>query len=76
MVLWEDAFPEYNADEFPGIALAGARTKEDMTQKALSKLTGIPQGHISEMENGKRAIGLKTAKKLAKALNISYKVFL
>ncbi|OQY59199.1 MAG: hypothetical protein B6245_07935 [Desulfobacteraceae bacterium 4572_88] len=47
-----------------------------MTQKELSRLTGIPQGHISKMENGKRAIGVKTAKQLAKVLNISYKVFL
>jgi DNA-binding XRE family transcriptional regulator len=76
LLSWEEAFPEYDADELPGVALAVSRTKEDMTQKELSRLTGIPQGHISEMENGKRAIGVKTAKKLAKVLNISYKVFL
>ena len=29
-----------------------------------------------EMENGKRPIGKETAKKLAKALNIDYRVFL
>jgi plasmid maintenance system antidote protein VapI len=39
-------------------------------------MTGIPQRHISEMENGKRPIGKEMAKKLGKALNISYKVFL
>jgi plasmid maintenance system antidote protein VapI len=44
--------------------------------KKLSHLTGIPQGHISEMENGKRAIGRESAKRLGKALNINYKVFL
>jgi len=39
-------------------------------------LTGIPQSHISEMENGKRPIGKKRAKILAKALKVGYKVFL
>ncbi len=63
-------------EELPGLSLVGARYKEDMTQKELSKLTGIPQGHISQMENGKRPIGITIAKKLGKALNISYKVFL
>ncbi len=63
-------------EELPGLALVGARCKEDITQKELSKLTGIPQGHISQMENGKRPIGKTIAKKLGKALDISYKVFL
>jgi hypothetical protein len=34
------------------------------------------QRHISGMENGKRPVGKETAKRLGKALNISYKVFL
>jgi ribosome-binding protein aMBF1 (putative translation factor) len=59
-----------------GISIRGARGKEDITQKQLSELTGIAQHHISEMETGKRPIGKETAKKLAKALNIDYRVFL
>jgi plasmid maintenance system antidote protein VapI len=47
-----------------------------LTQTQLAELTGIPQRHISEMENGKRTIGKEMAKRLGKALNISYKVFL
>jgi plasmid maintenance system antidote protein VapI len=39
-------------------------------------MIGIPQRHISEMENGKRPIGKEMAKRLGKALNIGYKVFL
>jgi len=54
----------------------GARQKEGLTQKQAADLTGIPQRHISEMENGKRTIGKERAKILGKALNISYKVFL
>jgi len=57
-------------------SLFGSRLKKGMTQKELSELTGIPQSHISEMENGKRQTGKKRAKILAKALNVGHKVFL
>jgi ribosome-binding protein aMBF1 (putative translation factor) len=73
---WREAFGSYEDHELQGAALRGARTKEGLTQKQLSELAGIPQGHLSEMENGKRPIGVIVAKKLGKALNISYKVFL
>ena len=73
---WRELFPEYNDEELPGVCLAGSRLKEGMTQKRLSELTGIPQGHISEMENGKRSIGKKRAKVLAKVLSVGYKIFL
>ena len=75
-VPWREAYPEYSEAQIIGKALAGARYREGLTQIALSKLTGIPQRHISEMENGKRPIGKEMAKRLGKALNISYKVFL
>jgi len=51
-----------------GKALAGTRDREGLTQIQLSKLTGIPQRHISEMENGKRPIGKEMAKRLGKPL--------
>ncbi|NJL59779.1 MAG: helix-turn-helix transcriptional regulator [Desulfobacteraceae bacterium] len=73
---WREAFPEYDEKNMPGICLRGARGKENITQKRLSELTGISQRHISEMENGKRPIGKKTAKILGRALNVGYKVFL
>ncbi len=73
---WRELFPEYKDEELPGVCLAGLRLKEGMTQKRLSELTGIPQGHISEIENGKRPIGKKRAKILAKVLNVGYKIFL
>lgn len=75
-VPWEDAFPEYDRNDLSGVCLRGARYKENITQKQLSEMTGISQCHISEMENGKRQIDVKTAKKLAKVLNVGYKVFL
>jgi ribosome-binding protein aMBF1 (putative translation factor) len=71
----EEAFPEiaWNAG---GASIRGGRAKEGLTQQQLADLTGIPQRHISEMENGKRPIGKETARKLAKALNVDYRVFL
>lgn len=74
-VPWRDCFP-YSEEQLPGITLAGARGKEGLTQRELAALTGIPQRHLSEMENGKRPIGKEAARKLGKALNISYKAFL
>jgi DNA-binding XRE family transcriptional regulator len=59
-----------------GVSIRGGRGKEGLTQKQLAELTGIAQHHISEMENGKRPIGKETAKKLATALNMDYRVFL
>ncbi len=60
----------------PASVLRGCRNKIEMTQTRLSELTGIPQRHISEMEQGKRTIGKENAKKLAKVLQTDYRVFL
>jgi|GEM_PF-707501 len=53
----------------PAGALRAYRLREDLTQAQLAEKTGIAQGHISSMEKGRRAIGIKSAKTLAKALN-------
>ncbi|WP_456325342.1 helix-turn-helix domain-containing protein [Desulfonauticus submarinus] len=70
-----ECFARFKGNE-TGAVLRGARQKEDLTQKQLAELTGIPQRHISEMENGKRPIGKKNAKKFAEVLKIDYRVFL
>lgn len=59
-----------------GIALRGARYREGLSQKELAKRTGITQDNISKMENGKRAIGEKVARKLAKALRIDFELLI
>ena len=74
-VPWRDALP-FEADQLPGVCLAGARHREGISQRKLAELTGIPQRHISEMETGKRTIGKERAKVLAKALNTDCRVFL
>ncbi len=71
---------EYVEDEFAdnptGAILQGIRYREGLTQIDLSQKTGLPQRHISEMENGKRTIGKATARKLAKAMKVDYRIFL
>jgi DNA-binding XRE family transcriptional regulator len=71
-----EAFPGY-AENPLGMALRGARYREGVTQRQLAEITGIPQRHISELENGKRQMGREWARKLAEALHVSdYRVFL
>ena len=73
----EEFFDKYFTGETkPAVVLRGARGRENMTQQQLAEKTGIPQRHISEMENGKRGIGKDNAAKLAKALNTDYRLFL
>jgi len=69
---WRAVFPHFDG----GVALRGARQREDLTQKQLADLLGIGQTHISEMEHGKRPIGKEMAKRLANVLHVDYRVFL
>ena len=71
-VPWRDAFPEFQGNE-AGTVLSGYRHREGMTQTQLAEATGIPQRHISEMENGKRIIGVVNAKRLATALHCDHR---
>ena len=47
-----------------------------ITQAELSRQTGISIPNISQMENGKRAIGANVARKLAVALSCQISDFL
>lgn len=75
-VPWRDAYPECSEEELIGKALAGVRYREGLTQAQLAEKVGIPQRHISEMENGKRPIGKAMAKRFGEALNVGYRMFL
>lgn len=68
----EEVFPNFH----PGDTLKGARLMHELTQAQLGAMIGVKPGHISETEKGKRPIGKEMARRLAKALNTSYKVFL
>jgi plasmid maintenance system antidote protein VapI len=71
-VNWRKVYPDFS----PSDGLRGARVKEGLTQRSLAALVGIPQRHISEMENGKRSIGKVMAKRFAEALKVDYRVML
>ena len=57
----------------PAAALRAYRKRSSLTQRELSKKSGVPQPHIAAMESGKRSIGLIAAKRLALALGINYR---
>ena len=59
-----------------GSVLWTYRDNAGLTLEQLSKRSEIAKSHLSEMENGKRAIGPRTAKKLAKVLGVDYRLFL
>jgi len=59
-----------------GMVLRGARFRENMSQKELARRSGVSQENISRIENGKRGVGEKVAKKLAKPLKIDYQLLL
>lgn len=71
--VFKDLYAKYTK---PGVAVRGGRTKEGLTQVELAKRLGIAQGDVSAMENGKKSIGKKMAKRLSKVLRIHYRVFL
>lgn len=73
---WNLLFPEFEGESCYSVALRGARRKAGLTQVELARITGIPQGHISRMENSRMEIGKDRAKRLARALDIDYRVFL
>lgn len=53
-----------------------ARQTRKLTQVKLSKKCGIKQEYISQLENGKRNPNLNTIRKIAKALDCDYRIFL
>lgn len=57
-------------------ALRTYRTREDLTQREFAEKVGIPQRHISEMENGKRPIGKEMARRFSVVLGVDYRVLL
>lgn len=71
--VFKDLYAKYTK---PGVALRGGRGKEGFTQEELAEKLGIEQGDLSKLENGKRPISRKMARKLAKILKMDYRAFL
>ena len=55
-------------------ALIDARTAEGLTQKELSRRTGIAQSDISKLENGNANPSVRTLKRLAEAMGKKLKI--
>jgi len=66
-------FREIKENWHPGETIRIRRENAGMTQAELADKAGIPFPNISAIEGGKRAVGIRTAKKLAGALGIDYR---
>lgn len=60
----------------PGEMLKTLRELQELTQRDLSELTGVPQSNISAIESGARQIGRERAIVFAKALKVHPAVIL
>jgi transcriptional regulator with XRE-family HTH domain len=60
----------------PGEMLKVIRELQDLSQKELSELTGIPQSNISAIESNHRQLGRERALLFAKALKVHPAVIL
>ena len=60
----------------PGEMLREIRRLQSLSQKQLSDQTGIPQSHISALENGRRKMGRDIAISVAMALKVHPSVIL
>lgn len=56
------------------VALKSARKAKGLSQRALSKRTGVPQSHISKIESGGADIRLSSLTELARALDLDLKL--
>lgn len=53
------------------IIIREERLKKRLTQKELSRLSGISQSHISDIENDVKSPTIRTIEKIASALKIN-----
>ena len=63
---YEDIQPEMDVIR----AIVDARTAQNLTQKELSKITGINQADISKLENGTRNPTVSLLKRLAEGMDM------
>lgn len=63
---WEEDEPEREVLH----AIAKLRSEQGLTQTELAKRTGIKQGELSKLENGKANPTLETLQKIAKGLGM------
>ena len=59
-----------------GVLLKGLRTREGLTQIQFARKIHVTQANLSNMENGRRPIGKKLAKRIEKVFKVNYRYFL
>ena len=62
--------------ESHGDRLRGLREVAGWSLRKLARLSGVPHSHLSEMEHGKRTLGLKMAQRLSKVFKVRYHLLL
>ena len=67
---YEDIQPEMDVIR----AIVDARTAQNLTQKELSKRTGINQADISKLENGTRNPTVSLLKRLAEGMGVELRI--
>ena len=67
---YEDIQPEMDVIR----AIVDARTAQNLTQKELSKRTGINQADISKLENGTRNPTVSLLKRLAEGMGMELRI--
>ena len=67
---YEDIQPEMDVIR----AIVDARTAQNLTQKELSKITGINQADISKLENGTRNPAVSLLKRLAEGMGMELRI--
>ena len=67
---YEDIQPEMDVIR----AIVDARTAQNLTQKELSKRTGIKQADISKLENGTRNPTVSLLKRLAEGMGMELRI--
>ena len=59
-----------------GALLKGLRLREGLSQIEFAKKINVTQANLSNMENGRRAIGKIIAKRIEKVFGVNYRYFL
>ena len=67
---WDALEPEFQIVR----AMIDAREKKHLSQKELSKLTGISQADISRLENGSANPSIRTLQRLAAGMGMRVKI--
>jgi DNA-binding XRE family transcriptional regulator len=70
-------YKDIQAATTPGDYLRIYRERNGLTQAQLGEMAGgVPRQHISNIENGRRSISVKAARKFADIFDVSFEIFL